>query len=110
MARVTGFINIYTSGFYHSPGKPGAYDRHPGDIYATEGAALDDVHPRSHYVATVPVEWDEVTVPTVNPRLNEDDYIGEVSPRMAVEEFRAMTSGILHDAADASLRNYREEG
>lgn len=66
-ATITGYINIYRSGLYHTPGKPGAYDRHPGDIYATEAAALDDIYPRSHYVATVPVTWVEPTVPYLNP-------------------------------------------
>jgi hypothetical protein len=49
-ARITGYINIYRSGLYHTPGKPGAYDRHPGDIYATEAAAIEDIYPHSHYV------------------------------------------------------------
>ena len=66
MATVRGYINIYRSGFFHSPGKPGAYDRHPGDCYATREDAVRDIHPRSHYVATCPVEWEEETVPSVN--------------------------------------------
>lgn len=65
--KLIGYVNIYRSGLYHSPGKPGAYDRHPGDIYATEVAAKDDIYPRSHYVATVPVEWEEATTPYLNP-------------------------------------------
>lgn len=67
MAECYGYINIYRSGFFHRPGKSGAYDRHPGDIYASEEAAKRDIHPWSHYVATVPVKWDEATVPPVNP-------------------------------------------
>lgn len=66
MALCKGYINIYRSGFFHTCGKPGAYDRHPGDIYATEDAALRDIHPRSHYIGTVPVQWDEGTLPPVN--------------------------------------------
>lgn len=65
--RVSGWLNIYRSGFYHKPGKSGAYDRHPGDIYASEQAARDDIHPRSHYIDTVPVAWREDCVPAVNP-------------------------------------------
>lgn len=67
-----GWINIYRSGFFHTAGKPGAYDRHPGDIYATEADARADISPASHYVATVPVSWQEAVVPPVNPRVNEE--------------------------------------
>lgn len=68
----TGWINIYRSGFFHTAGKPGAYDRHPGDIYATECAARADISPASHYIATVPISWQEAVVPPVNPRVNEE--------------------------------------
>lgn len=68
MAKVQGYMNVYRSGFFHTPGKPGAYDRHPGDLYATREAAEADIYPRSHFIATVgPVEWDEPEVPAVNP-------------------------------------------
>lgn len=66
MATCRGYINIYRSGFFHTPGKHGAYDRHPGDIYGSDDDARADVHPRSHYIATVPVEWDEPVVPPLN--------------------------------------------
>jgi hypothetical protein len=65
--KVSGFINIYRSGFFHTPGKAGAYDRHPGDIYKTEAAAVDDVSPASHYICTVPVSWEEDSEPHCNP-------------------------------------------
>lgn len=39
----TGYVNIYRSGFFHRIGKPGCYDRHPGDIYETQEAAINDV-------------------------------------------------------------------
>lgn len=52
-----GWLNVYRSGHYHRAGKPGMYDRHPGDIYETKEAALADISPASHYVATVPIEW-----------------------------------------------------
>ena len=31
-----------------------------GDIYVTEAVARAAIHPRSHYVATVPIEFDDV--------------------------------------------------
>lgn len=65
--RYTGFINIYRSGAWHKPGKPGAFDRHGGDVYATLGEAYDAVDPVSHYVATVAVEWDDDSTLKVNP-------------------------------------------
>jgi hypothetical protein len=55
----TGFLNIYRSGWFHREGKPGMFDRHPGDIYGTEAAALADIEPKSHYIATVPVSWED---------------------------------------------------
>ena len=69
METINGWINIYRSGFFHTPGKPGAFDRHPGDIYATYEAAVADIFPVSHYVATVPVAWEEETRPAVNPAI-----------------------------------------
>lgn len=67
MAICKGYINIYRSGYFHTPGKCGAYNRHPGDIYGTEDAALRDINPHSHYVGTVPIEWEEADTPPVNP-------------------------------------------
>lgn len=54
-----GFINIYRSGFFHREGKPGMFNRHPGDIYPTREAAMVDIHPSSHYIDTIPIEWEE---------------------------------------------------
>jgi hypothetical protein len=62
-----GWINIYRSGIFHRIGKPGAFDRHPGDIYPTEEAAIQDIEPRSHYITTVPVEWSEEGCVECNP-------------------------------------------
>lgn len=76
MALCQGWVNIYRSGFFHTAGKPGAYDRHPGDIYATEEAAFADIQPASHYIATVPVEWEEEAVPPVNPERTYGDGNG----------------------------------
>jgi hypothetical protein len=71
MALCKGWINIYRSGFFHTPGKPGAYNRHPGDIYATEATALADIKPRRFYVTTIPIQWEEKVLPPVNPRVND---------------------------------------
>lgn len=67
MPKCRGYVNVYRSGFFHTTGKCGAYNRHPGDIYATEDDARRDVHPRSHYIGTVPIEWEEDEIPPVNP-------------------------------------------
>lgn len=90
MARHQGYVNIYRSGYFHSCGKPGAFDRHPGDIYPTREAAEGDITPRSHYIATVPVEWEEEEHVTANPVLGPmtpgglygpDDHYGEIQVR-----------------------------
>jgi hypothetical protein len=65
-ARVTGWMNIYRAGFYHRAGKPGVYDRHPGDLYPTREAALADIEPRHLYVGTVSVSWWEDAQPHTN--------------------------------------------
>lgn len=70
-----GWVNVYRSGFFHTAGKPGAYDRHPGDIYETEAAAIADIHPRSHYIATVPIAWAEPTRAHVNPCMTVCDSL-----------------------------------
>jgi hypothetical protein len=64
--RIVGWQNIYKSGYYHRAGKPGMYDRHPGDLYPTREAAEADVEPPEFYVATVKVVWYEDSVPHVN--------------------------------------------
>lgn len=66
MIAKTGWLNIYRSGVYHRCGKPGAFDRHAGDLYPTEQAARDAIDPVSHYVDTVPVVWTEAG-PDVQP-------------------------------------------
>jgi hypothetical protein len=86
MALCKGWINIYRSGFFHTPGKPGAYDRHPGDIYATEAAALADIKPRRFYVATIPIQWEEEVIPPVNPCLNELDFTRLDIPKPRTKE------------------------
>lgn len=64
----TGYINIYRSGMWHDAGKPGAFDRHAGDIYPTRTAAEADIAPKAYYVTTVPVQWEEHgETPQVNP-------------------------------------------
>lgn len=62
-----GWINIYKSGLYHSVGKPGAFDRHGGDVYATFDASQQAIHPQELYVATLPVVWIEPELIHANP-------------------------------------------
>lgn len=57
--EIIGYMNVYKSGFFHKAGKADTFDRHAGDIYASHDAAVRDIHPRSHYVATVSVLWTE---------------------------------------------------
>lgn len=57
MRIVYGWINIYKSGVYHTPGKPGAFDRHGGDIYPDEIAARSAINPETHYLDTIPIHW-----------------------------------------------------
>lgn len=61
MKPMTGFINIYKSGWFHRKGKPNMLDRHPGDIYLTMEAAKQDIDPAAAalYVGTVPIMWIE---------------------------------------------------
>jgi hypothetical protein len=66
VCRVVGWQNIYRSGYYHRCGKPGMYDRHPGDLYPTRDAAERDVEPPEQYVTTVKVVWYEDKQPHVN--------------------------------------------
>jgi hypothetical protein len=55
--KITGYINLYRSGWFHRQGKPGAFDLHAGDVYPTLESAQHDIEPRTHYLATVPVSW-----------------------------------------------------
>jgi hypothetical protein len=54
-----GFMNIYRSGYFHREGKPDTMNRHAGDIYDSREQAVKDINPPSHYIATVPVQWDD---------------------------------------------------
>ncbi len=67
MYVILGYINIYKSGFFHRCGKPTAFDRHAGDIYATEAEAKADIHPPSAYIATCPVVWTDDEPVQPNP-------------------------------------------
>lgn len=69
--KVTGYMNIYRSGYYHRKGKPNAFDRHAGDVYPTAELAVKDIHPKSHYIGTIPITWQEETMPHVNPPESE---------------------------------------
>ena len=87
MKPMTGFINIYKSGHYHRQGKPGAYDRHPGDIYPTYEAAVGDIDQAAvHlYVGTAPVTWIETDDGlTVNPPDSEPVPIRQTRKLYAV--------------------------
>lgn len=66
LCRVVGWQNIYLAGYYHRCGKPGAYDRHPGDLYPTRAQALSDINPVRFYLTTVKVVWYEEKQPHVN--------------------------------------------
>lgn len=57
--RKQSWMNVYRSGFFHREGKPNTLDRHAGDLYDSEAEALRQIFPKSHYIATVPVEWDD---------------------------------------------------
>jgi hypothetical protein len=48
------WMNVYRSGWFHRKGKPGTVDRHAGDFYESREAAVRDIEPASHYIATVP--------------------------------------------------------
>lgn len=64
---MTGFVNIYRNGWFHRAGKPHNMDRHTGDIYATYEEAVADIDPPSHWIATVPVQWEDVEKVLPNP-------------------------------------------
>lgn len=53
------WMNIYRSGWFHRQGKPFTVDRHAGDFYATREDALKEIDPPSHYIATIPFDYDE---------------------------------------------------
>jgi hypothetical protein len=63
-----GWVNIYKSGKYHTPGKPGAYDRHAGDIYSSHAQAWQerDLSEEAGYLDTVPVTYRDEQHPKVN--------------------------------------------
>lgn len=69
---VIGWINIYDSTLsgFHTTGKPGAYDRHAGDVYATRESALRHCNPAKARIATLCIAWHEGQIITVNPEAN----------------------------------------
>ena len=61
-ANYVGWINIYRSGHWHTPGKPGAYNRHGAEVYPSKEdakAAAAESGRSCDLVATVPVMWYE---------------------------------------------------
>lgn len=67
MTKRTSWMNIYKSGYFHRKGKPDTLDVHAGDFYDSYEQAIKEIDPPSHYVATVPFEWEDVEGITVNP-------------------------------------------
>ena len=63
----TCYMNIYRSGWFHREGKPNTLDRHAGDLYDSREQALADIDPPSHYIATVPVQWEDPEDIVANP-------------------------------------------
>lgn len=59
------YVNLYHQGWYHRAGKPGCMSVHPGDMYPTEQAALNDIDQDAPYLATVPVEVPETVAATI---------------------------------------------
>lgn len=68
MAQISGFMNVYRSGWFHRLAKPGTCDRHGGDLYLSEAAAKADIHPLTHYIATIPVSWEDPETLSCNPQ------------------------------------------
>lgn len=67
MVTVTGFMNLYQSGFYHRRGKPGDINVHGGDVYLTRKAALDAVDAKAGYMATIQIQYVGHEYPLANP-------------------------------------------
>lgn len=44
------FLNVYQSGYYHRLNKPHQYNCHPGDLYPSYEAALNDVDPAAAHL------------------------------------------------------------
>lgn len=63
----TVYMNIYKSGWFHRAGKPLTLDRHAGDLYDSYAQAIADIEPASHYIATVPVVYEDVEDIKANP-------------------------------------------
>lgn len=57
MVNVTGYMNLYHSGFYHRRGKPGDINVHGGDVYLTRYEALAAVEVEAGYIATIVVQY-----------------------------------------------------
>lgn len=54
VAEQTLWMNVYRAGWFHRAGKANNIDLHAGDFYTSREAAMADVDPPSHYLATVP--------------------------------------------------------
>lgn len=56
-AAQTLWMNVYRAGWFHRAGKPRNVDLHAGDFYVSRDAAVVDIDPPTHYLATVPFEY-----------------------------------------------------
>lgn len=70
MVTVTGFMNLYQSGFYHRRGKPGDINVHGGDVYLTRKAALASIA-GAGYMATIQIQYVGHEYPLANPPESE---------------------------------------
>lgn len=59
MPIVTGYMNLYHSGFYHRRNKPdGNVNVHGGDLYLSQADAVDAIEPQAGYITTVVVQYE----------------------------------------------------
>lgn len=66
--EMSGYVNIYKSGVYHTPGKPGAYNMHAGDVYPSYISAYNAREENNGYLATVALGlWTMLERQDVNP-------------------------------------------
>ena len=107
--RITGYINLYRSGWFHRQGKPGAFDLHAGDVYPTLESAERDIEPRTHYLATVPVCWQSDQAVAPNPTtslpvplaVSRAAFLASTTPASATPRSR----GLGKDAPETGYRN-----
>ncbi|NDZ17557.1 hypothetical protein C7T35_23115 [Variovorax sp. WS11] len=99
--KITGYINLYRSGWFHRQGKPSAFDLHAGDVYPTLESAQRDIEPRTHYLATVPVRWQSDQDMAPNPA---DSVPVPLSVSRAAFQGTGTTASMRGNAAVTGLR------